>query len=107
MAYKKYSLRFKKELYYIFLIVVVGGILLLGFLGPDGYLALKNEQQKVLQQQQNINELEFSNRELKQSIDDMRSDPEALENYAREKGYGRDNEIIQQLSDDPPENPED
>ena len=105
MAYKKYSLKYKKESYYIFLIVVVGGILLLSILGPDGYLVLKEKRQEVLQQKQRVDELERQNKKLKETNEALRSDPEAIENYAREKGYGRDNEIIQQLPGNPEKEP--
>lgn len=103
MADKKYSLKFKKELYYIFLIVVVGGIMLHSFVGPDGYLALKKEQRKVQQQKQRVDKLELGNKEIEESNEALRSDPEAIENKAREQGYGRGNEIIQQLPMNPAE----
>ena len=106
MANKRNSLRHKKELYYVFLIVVVGGILLFSFFGPDGYLELNDLQLKVQQQKAIVDELEISNRKLAERTDSLKNDPVAIEGYAREEGYGRENEIIQQLPEEPEEKPE-
>jgi cell division protein FtsB len=103
MANKKYSLKHKKELYYIFLIMVVGGILLLSFIGPGGYLELKKARLELQLQRARVDALRRSNKERLETIEALKSDKEAIERYARRKGYGRDDEIIQQL----PENPED
>ena len=103
MANKKYSLKHKKELYYIFLIMVVGGILLLSFIGPGGYLELKKARLELQLQRARVDALRRSNKERLKTIEALKSDKEAIERYARRKGYGRDDEIIQQL----PENPED
>ena len=105
MAYKKHSLKQNKELYYIFLIVVVGGILFLSIVGPDGYLDLKKARLEYQMQRSRVDALEHNINERMQTIEALRSDKEAIERYAREKGYGRDNEIIQQLPDAPPEDP--
>lgn len=103
MADRKHTIQHKKELYYIFLIVVVGGILLFSFVGPGGYLELKKARLELQLQQSRVEALQRSNSERLKTIEALRSDEEAIERYAREKGYGRDNEIIEQL----PERPED
>lgn len=105
MVHKKNSLGHKKELYYISLIVVVGAILLLSIFGPDGYLALKKARQDHQRRQSNVDDLERSNGELYETIVELESDAEALERYAREKGYGRKNEIIERLPEDPDPEP--
>ena len=105
MVHKRQVLKHKKELYYIFLIVVVGGILLLSILGPDGYLGLEKERLKLQQQRARVDELERSNRKRAETNETLR-DPATIERYAREKGYGRENEIIQQLPENPEEEPE-
>ena len=91
------------HLYYIFLITVVGGILLLSFVGPGGYLELKKARLELQLQRARVDALKRSNTERMKTIEELKSDKEAIERYARKKGYGRENEIIQQL----PENPED
>ncbi|MBN2241577.1 MAG: septum formation initiator family protein [Acidobacteria bacterium] len=103
MADKRFSLKHKKELYYISLILVVGGILLLGFAGPGGYLELKKARRELELQRARVENLRRSNAERLITIEALKSDKEAIERYARKKGYGRENEIVQQL----PENPED
>jgi cell division protein FtsB len=103
MTDNKFSLKHKKELYYIFLIMVVGGILLLSFVGPKGYLELKKARKELQQQRARVEELRRSNKERRETIEALKYDEEAIERYARKKGYGREDEIIQHL----PENPED
>ena len=100
MANKKNTLKHRKELYYIFLIVVVGGILLLSIIGPGGYLELKKARLEYQLQRAVVEDLRRSNLERMQTIEALRSDQEAIERYAREKGYGRENEIIQMLPED-------
>jgi len=101
MANKKQTLKHRKELYYIFLIMVVGGILLLSIIGPGGYLELKKARLEYQRQRAVVDDLKRSNAERMQTIEELRSDKEAIERYARKKGYGRENEIIQQLPEDP------
>lgn len=106
MANKKQVLKHKKELYYIFLIVVVGGILLLSILGPDGYLKLESARLDLQQQKARVDDLERSNRERAETNEALRNDPEAIERYARKKGYGRENEVIRQLPENSEKEPE-
>ncbi len=101
MARKKHSLRHKKELYYISLIMAVGFILFLSIFGPNGYLELKKARSEVQRQKARVEALQRSNAKRLQNIEALRSDPEAIERYAREKGYGRENEIIEELREAP------
>ena len=102
MAHTKHSIKHKKELYYISLIVVVGGILLLGIFGPDGYLKLREWKKEQRLKQEKVDALKRSNTERYRNIEALRSDEETLEGKAREKRFGRENEIIKEL----PKNPE-
>ena len=101
MAHKKHTLKHRKELYYIFLIMLVGGILLLGFVGPGGYLEMKRARLELQLQRARMEALRRSNAERLETIEALKSDKEAIERYARKKGYGRENEVIQQLPEDP------
>ena len=100
MAHKRYSLGYKKELYYISLIIIVGGILLLSIFGPNGYLELKRVRREMLRQQERVEALKQSNNKRMETIESLRSDMEAIERYAREQGYGRENEIIERLPEE-------
>jgi cell division protein FtsB len=102
MSHKKNTLRLKKELYYISLIVVVSAILLLSIFGPDGYLEMKEARQEQQSRKAKVDGLVQGNAQHREKIEELKSDPAALERYARKKGYGRKNEIIEQL----PENPD-
>ncbi|MEJ2110190.1 MAG: septum formation initiator family protein [Acidobacteriota bacterium] len=101
MTQKRHTLRHKKELYYIFLIVLVGGILVLSIFGPNGYLEMKKVEKELQGQQEKVQSLNRSNAERQKNIDALESE-EGIEREAREQGYGRENEIIEHL----PENPQ-
>jgi len=100
MVHRKYSLRRKKELYYLSLIVIVGGILLFSVFGPEGYLALRKAQREEQIKRERVEEIRRNNAERMNNIDALKSDEEAIERYAREKGYGREDEIVEHLSND-------
>jgi cell division protein FtsB len=97
MARPRARLSHKKELYYIICIVALAVILLFGFLGPGGYRDLQKERLALQEQRLRVEELKRENHERLQSIEALRSDKDALERYAREKGYGKEGEIIQRL----------
>jgi cell division protein FtsB len=101
MAYNRYRISHKKELYYILCIVAVAIILLYSFLGPRGYRDLRKIRFETQEKRARIEDLKRSNDDRMKNIEAMRSDKEALEKYAREKGYGREGEIIQQLPPQP------
>ncbi len=87
----------KKELYYILCIVAVLVILLFSFFGPGGYRDLRKARLELQEQRVRVDQLERENYRRMKAIEKLRSDRDALEGYAREKGYGREGEIIQQL----------
>jgi cell division protein FtsB len=97
-THTRYRLSYKKELYYIICIVALLVILLYCFLGPGGYRELQKSRLELQKQRERIEELKRKNQERMKTIELLRSDKEALEAYAREKGYGREGEIIQRLS---------
>jgi hypothetical protein len=49
-----------------------------------------------------VDQLRKGNQSRLDRIQGLRSDPQTLERYAREKGYGRNGEIIQQLPEEVP-----
>jgi cell division protein FtsB len=101
MAHSKRRLSHKKELYYILCIVAVLVILLVSFFGPGGYRELQKSRLELQEQHIRVDQLERQNYERMKSIEKLRSDRNALEKYAREKGYGKEGEIIQQLPKQP------
>jgi len=97
MARSRKRLSYKKELYYIGCIVALVVILLFSLFGPGGYRDLQKARLELQQKREGVDELKRDNQKRLQSIEALRSDPEALERYAREKGYGKEGEIIQRL----------
>jgi cell division protein FtsB len=100
MARSKRRNSYKKELYYIICIMVLLGVLLFSLFGPGGYRDLQKAQLELQEQRVRVEELKRKNFERMKSIEELRTNRGALEKYAREKGYGKADEIIQQL---PPE----
>lgn len=105
MARSKYRISHKKELYYILCIVVLLVVLLFSFFGPGGYRDLRKARLELQEQRVRVEELKRRNFERMKSIEALRYSKEALEKYAREKGYSKQDEIIQQLPQEPEEKP--
>jgi cell division protein FtsB len=101
MARSKNRISYKKELYYILCIVALLVVLLFSFLGPGGYRDLQKARLELQEQRVRVEEIKRKNSERVKSIEEFRSSKEALEKYAREKGYGKEGEIIQQLPQEP------
>ena len=101
MAYSKRRLSHKKELYYILCIVAVLAILLVSLFGPGGYQDLRRARLQLQEQHIRVDRLDRENSKRRKSIEKMRSDKYEIEKHAREKGYGREGEIIQQLPTEP------
>jgi cell division protein FtsB len=80
-------------------------ILLFSFFGPRGYGELQKMRLEKQELHERVENLKRSNEDRARNIEALRSDKEALEKYAREKGYGRENEIIQQIPSQPEKKP--
>ena len=91
----------KKELYYILCIVAVLVVLLLSFLAPGGYRDLNKARLQLQEQRVRVEGLKRDNSDLIQSIEALQSNRKALEKVARQNGYGRVDEIIQQIPQSP------
>lgn len=94
MAHSRGQLSYKKELYYILCIVALVVILLFTVLR---YRDLQKARLELQEQRMRVDEIKRDNQERMKSIEALRSDKDALERYAREKGYGKEGEIIQRL----------
>ena len=87
----------KKELYYILCIVAILVVLLFSFLAPGGYRDLNKARLQLQEQRVRVEALKRNNSELLKSIEALQSNRKALEKAARQQGYGRVDEIIQQI----------
>jgi cell division protein FtsB len=105
MSYRKNGLSHKKELYYILCIVALMVILLFSFWGPGGYRDMAKARLDLQAQRARVEELKRSNYEKIRSIEDLKSNKDALEKAARENGYGREGDIVQQLPEKPAKQP--
>ncbi len=97
MAYRKKRISHKREIYYLFCILAVMAILLMSFFGPSGYRELQKARLELQEQHTRVDQLEQENAERLQRIEKLRSDKSTLEEAARESGFARPEEIIQQI----------
>jgi cell division protein FtsB len=97
MTYHRKRPSHKTELGYIVCIVACIAILLFSFWGPSGYRDLTRARLDLQEHRERVDTLKRGNYEKLKSIEALRSDRDALERYAREKGYGREGDIIQQI----------
>jgi cell division protein FtsB len=95
-----------KEIYYILCILSIVAGTLLTILGPGGYLDLRKTRDELETHQRRVETMRHENKQRTETIEHFRSDREAIEKYAREKGYGKKGEIIQQVPEEvPPPSP--
>lgn len=97
MAYAKKRMSHTKEIYYILCIIAVFAILLVSFFGPSGYRELQKSKLELQEQRTRVDRLEQDNAERLGRIEKLKSDTNAWEESARESGYARQDEVIQQI----------
>ncbi len=91
-----------KEIYYILCIVVFVVSALFSIWGPGGFNEMRRTKSELEARRARVADLKRSNQERLQSIEALKSNKEALEEFARKQGYARKDEIIQQLPQAPP-----
>jgi cell division protein FtsB len=106
MASTRKKISHAKEAFYIICILVALLVGLFSFVGPGGYLEMKQAQTELQIRSDRVEELQKENAECLRTIDELRNDPEALERYMRQKGYAKRGEIIQEIpQSEPPVKP--
>ena len=90
-----------KEIYYILCIVVFVVSALFSIWGPGGFVEMRRTKLELEARRARVADLKRSNQERLQSIEALKSNKEAQEEYARKQGYARKDEIIQQLPQSP------
>ncbi len=88
------------EIYYIVCILAIVAGALLTVFGPGGYMELRKARIEMETHRIQVEEMRQENKDRMETIQQLRSDKEAIEKYAREKGYGKKGEIIQQVPDE-------
>ena len=102
MARKRTRVSHGKEIFYIVCILVVLLVALLGYFGPSGYRDMEKSQMELETRKARVEALTRKNNERMHSVYTLRNDKQAQERYARQKGYAKKGEIIQEVpSQDP------
>jgi cell division protein FtsB len=97
MRHSKRRHQYGNEIYYIILILTILLASAATIWGPGGYLEVKKNRADLETRRARVKALELSNKARLDEIRNLRDDRETLEKYARQKGYGKKGEIIQQL----------
>ncbi len=90
-----------KEIFYLLCIAVFVVSALFTIWGPGGVSEMRRVKADLEAHRAKVLELQRTNSERVRSIEALKTDKEALEEYARKQGYGRKDEIIQQLPEEP------
>ncbi len=78
-------------------------LVLLGIMGDNGYLERRTQRREIQALTAEIENLRQGNLQLGQTIKDLRSNPDAIEELARERlRLGRPGEVIITLPEEPP-----
>ncbi len=101
MSTRRQAVSQKIEIFYLVCIVlfVVSGFFTIW--GPGGYLEMRRTKLDLQAQRARVINLKRLNSERLQSIEALKTNKEAMEEYARKQGYARKDEIIQQLPAEP------
>jgi cell division protein FtsB len=84
--------------------VVILSLLVLGLAGDNGYVERRAQRQQIEALADEIEHLRQENLQLGQTVKSLRSDPQAIEELARERlRLGRPNEVIITLPRDEPQ----
>jgi len=94
-----------KEAFCVLCILIALLIGLFSYLGPWGYREMKRSQAELEAERARVEALRKSNEERMRTINSLRNDKDAIESYARKKGYGRKGEIIQEAPQQQPDQP--
>ncbi len=97
MESSRNRISYLKQAFYVACITVALLIGLFTYFGPGGYREMKRIQAELAIHQQRVEALRVSNEERLHRIQRLRDDPQAIETYARKKGYGRKGEIIEEV----------
>jgi cell division protein FtsB len=100
MARSRGRVSHTKEALYIVCIVIILLIGLFSFVGPQGYLELKRTEAELEAHRARVEQLNKSKEEhLREinSLGDGRDNNDAIERYARKKGYGKKGELVQEV----------
>ena len=87
MARKQNRVSHGKEVFYIVCILVLLLVVLAGYFGPGGYRDLRESQKELQIHRAQLEALNRDSAKLSHSILLLRTDKQAQENFARQKGY--------------------
>jgi cell division protein FtsB len=105
MVQRRKKVSHAKEAFYVICILILLLIGLFSFVGPGGYLELRRAQAELEIHRSRVETLQKSNVERMNSIRALREDDKAIEGLAREKGYGKKGEVVQEAPQSEQEKP--
>jgi cell division protein FtsB len=94
---------FAREAYYVACVVIFIASAIFTIWGPGGFQDMKKAERQLMSRRQRVTDLQNSNAGRLRKIQDLKGNKNEMERLARDKGYARAGEIIQNL---PPAKPE-
>jgi cell division protein FtsB len=106
MTFGQQMRRFLRENATAFLWVGLALLALQDVLGTHGVLAMRRSQREAAEIRKEIQKLNDENRQLQDRVKDLKSDPQAIEEIARQQmGLARPGELIFKLPPKPADSP--
>jgi len=104
MAGRRQKVSHGREAYFIVAILLVVAFGFVSIWGPGGWVEMKRLEAELNLRKTHVDALQRGIQDKVKRIEELKSNSDALERYAREKGYSRPDEIIQHLpTETPPE----
>jgi cell division protein FtsB len=101
MAYRK-KVTHAREVFYILCILMVLLIGMFSIVGPGGYIEMKEDEAELAAQTAYVEALRKSIEVQLNTVNALRDNPAAIEEYARRKRYGRKGEVVQEVPEHEP-----
>lgn len=97
MGQRRRKVSHTRELGFVICLALTLLLAVLGVVGPGGYLEMRKARLELEALRAGVEAQEQRNRELVRSVESLQTDPEAMERQAREQGYARPGELVQDV----------
>ena len=101
VSYRQRKFSYAKEAYYILCFIAALFIFLFGIFGPGGYLEWKQTAEQLRVQRARVEGIRRTIQGKMQTIDGLKNDPAAIEEYLRREGYVLPGEYVQEYPPGP------
>ncbi len=101
MGQRRSKVSHTRELGFIICLALTILLAAIGLIGPGGYLEMKRAERELEALRARVAARERANRKLMGAVRALETDPHAVERQAREQGYARPGELVQEVTPPP------